>query len=108
LAWAGSCARRSSRTKAEDSELCRPLFVWQCSTALWRRGGVKVAVRTGGDRMSGQVIIQYATLMSLGVGILGLGIAVLIHLDTPVLRKNSILASESFPAVRPSAPTLNL
>jgi hypothetical protein len=29
--------------------------------------------------MSGQVIIQYTTLISLGVGILGLGIAVLIH-----------------------------
>jgi hypothetical protein len=29
--------------------------------------------------MSGQVIIQYATLISLGVGILGLGIAVLMH-----------------------------
>jgi hypothetical protein len=46
---------------------------------LWRRGGLKVAVRTGGVRMSGQVIIQYATLISLEVGILGLGIAVLIH-----------------------------
>jgi hypothetical protein len=47
--------------------------------AMWRRGGLKVAVRTGGVRMSGQVIIQYATLISLGVGILGLGMAVLIH-----------------------------
>jgi hypothetical protein len=56
------------------SAVCLAMF-----DCLWRRGGLKAAVRTGGVRMSGQVIIQYATLISLGVGILGLGIAVLIH-----------------------------
>jgi hypothetical protein len=32
-----------------------------------------------GNRMSTQVVVQYATLVSLGVGVLGLATAVLIH-----------------------------